>query len=346
MKTSEFDYELPPEIIAQFPVEPRDAARLMVLDREKGGIKHKVFHQLTMDLHPGDLLVLNRTRVIPARLYGSKIPTGGRIEILLLRREAELTWEAIVGGKGMKPGRRFRISPRSSYQGALEGEVLEMLDGPRRLIRFNEDLTGILNEVGHVPLPPYIHREVKDFERYQTVYAQEAGSAAAPTAGLHFTPKLLEKFREIGVGISYVTLHIGLDTFAPVQVQDPKDHHIHTEWCQLSKETADAVNQVRLAGGRVICVGTTTVRTLETAARKVSRGGFVSPFEGATDLYILPGFHFRVVDAMITNFHLPKSTLLMMVSAFTGREEMLRAYRVAKRAGYRFFSFGDAMFIR
>ncbi len=338
MRTADFDYDLPETYIAQEPVEPRDSARLMVLDRATGKITHTVFREIGRFLRPGDLLVANQTRVIPARLFARK-PTGGKVEILLLRREAPAQWQALVRGRGLVAGKRLLLA------NDLEAEIVAVLDGPLRRIRFTRPLDDTLDRLGKVPLPPYIHRPLEDPERYQTVFAREAGSAAAPTAGLHFTPRLLEALRAQGVGFATVTLHVGLDTFAPVKEDDPRKHKIHTEWCEMSAETAAAINRTRAAGGRIVAVGTTSVRTLETAARRARPGEVVSPWAGDTDLFILPGFRFLAVDAMITNFHLPKSTLLMLVSAFAGRERILGAYEVAKQEGYRFFSFGDAMLI-
>lgn len=335
MRTADFDYDLPLERIAQNPVEPRDAARLLVVDRKTGDLAHRTFRDIVEYLAAGDVLVVNQTRVIPARLYGNKLPGGGKVEVLLLKRLDPVTWEAMVGGKGMHPGRRL------DFAGVLQAEILAILDGPERLIRFDEPVELHLDHIGHVPLPPYIHHTHAPAERYQTVYAQTSGSAAAPTAGLHFTPALLERLRGQGITLAMVTLHIGLDTFAPVRVDDPHTHPIHTEWCELTQETADRINQA----ARVICVGTTSVRTVETAAQSASSSQRVAPYEGPTNLYILPGYHFRAVDALITNFHLPKSTLLMMISAFAGRESVLAAYEIAKQDGYRFFSFGDAMLI-
>ncbi len=338
MRTADFDYDLPETYIAQEPVEPRDSARLMVLDRATGKITHTVFREIGRFLRPGDLLVANQTRVIPARLFARK-PTGGKVEILLLRREAPAQWQALVRGRGLVAGKRLLLA------NDLEAEIVAVLDGPLRRIRFTRPLDDTLDRLGKVPLPPYIHRPLEDPERYQTVFAREAGSAAAPTAGLHFTPRLLEALRAQGVGFATVTLHVGLDTFAPVKEDDPREHKIHTEWCEVSAPTAAAINRTRAAGGRIVAVGTTSVRTLETAARRARPGEVVSPWAGDTDLFILPGFRFLAVDAMITNFHLPKSTLLMLVSAFAGRERILGAYEVAKQEGYRFFSFGDAMLI-
>lgn len=339
MKTSDFDYHLPTEYIAQTPLEPRDASRLLVLDRRTGQTAHTVFREIGRFLNPGDLLVLNETRVIPARLDARKVPTGGRLEVLLLRQEDEHTWRALVGGKGMGVGKRLQLD------GGPQGEVIGVLDGATRRIRFDAPLEPYLDRAGRVPLPPYIRAPLGNANRYQTVYASRPGSAAAPTAGLHFTPELLARLEAQGVRRAFVTLHIGLDTFAPVQVDDPRQHHIHTEWCRLPEETAEAVNRTKQAGGRVIAVGTTSARTLESAAPGAPPGQAVAVFEGPTDLFILPGYEFRVVDALVTNFHLPKSTLLMMISAFAGRERVLETYEEAKRAGYRFYSFGDAMLI-
>lgn len=343
MKTSDFDYDLPPEYIAQQPVEPRDASRLMVLERQGGRITHTIFREIGSYLRAGDVLVLNETRVIPARLHARKLPSGGRVEILLLRQVQADVWEALVGGKGLKEGRRIVLE--NVERRDLQAEIVAVLDGARRLIRFSEPLDVHLSLIGHVPLPPYIHAQLNDPERYQTVYARHAGSVAAPTAGLHFTPELLTSLEREGIRIVKLTLHVGLDTFAPVTEANPSEHHIHTEWCQLTAEAAQVINSVRQEGGRVVAVGTTSVRTLETAACDTEAGMTVSPYEGATALYILPGFRFRVVDAMVTNFHLPRSTLIMLVSAFAGRERILAAYEEAKRHGYRFYSFGDAMLI-
>ena len=335
MNTSDFDYPLPEASIAQTPLEPRDSSRLLVLHRDTGELEHGIFRELGDYLRPNDLLVLNRTRVIPARIYARK-STGGRVELLLVRRRDLLRWEALVGGKGLRVGSKLRVDD------GPEATILEFLDGAERLLLFSEPIEPYFPKVGHVPLPPYIHEKLADPERYQTVYAREPGSAAAPTAGLHFTPRLLDELQANGVKIAYVTLHVGLDTFAPVTEENPEKHKIHTEWCELPQETADAVNQTKRAGGRVIAVGTTSVRTLESAA--VERDN-ISFYSGPTKLFILPGFQFKIVDAMITNFHLPKSTLIMLVSAFAGREKILETYETAIREGYRFYSFGDAMLI-
>lgn len=339
LKTADFDYDLPPEYIAQTPVEPRDHSRLLVLQLSTGAIQHDYFYNLGSYLNPGDLLVLNETRVIPARLYARKFPGGGRVEILLLRKNTDSTWEALVGGKGLRPGVEFQVEegPRGAIQAALEGA--------QRLVSFEQPIEAYLPSAGHVPLPPYIHTTLDDPERYQTVYARSPGSAAAPTAGLHFTAGMIERLKKEGVDFASLTLHVGLDTFAPVTEDAPGEHRIHTEWCQVPPVTAAAVNRAHKIGGRIIAVGTTSVRTLESAARQALPGDVISASEGVTDLFILPGYRFLAVDAMITNFHLPKSTLIMLVSAFAGRETILNAYEVAKQHGYRFYSFGDAMLI-
>ena len=339
MRTSDFDYDLPQERIAQTPVTPRHDSRLLVLDRAADTLEHTRFWEIDRFLKPGDLLVINETRVIPARIYARKQPGGGKAELLLLDKQDEFTWTALGGGKGLKPGRRL------SVEDGPEVEILAVLEGAKRLVQFSEPIEPYFNRVGHVPLPPYIHAELADPERYQTVYAREPGSAAAPTAGLHFTTELMNKLHDQGVGFARLDLHVGLDTFAPVTEDDPKEHKIHTEWCELSPETADQINTAKRDGGRIIAVGTTSVRTLETAARRAGEGQVVAPFSGPTDLFILPGYTFKAVDAMVTNFHLPKSTLLMLVSAFAGQERMLETYRTAIGENYRFFSFGDAMLI-
>ncbi len=335
MKTSDFDYHLPPEAIAQTPAEPRDSSRLLVLNRTSEQIEHRTFQQIGEYLRPGDRLVLNQTRVIPARIHAHK-PSGGKIEVLLLRREDERTWECLVGGKGLVTGVRV------SLQDGLNAEIVEVLEGSRRRVRFDEPVEGHLSADGEMPLPPYIHEKLRDPERYQTVYSRTPGSAAAPTAGLHFTPRLLDELQARGVHLTTVTLHVGLDTFAPVTEDDPSEHKIHTEWCELTPQAAEQIRATRQAGGRVIAVGTTSVRTLESAAQGKAQ---IEAFAGPTSIYILPGYRFKAVDAMITNFHLPKSTLIMLVSAFAGRETILKTYQTAIQTGYRFFSFGDAMFI-
>lgn len=338
MKTSDFDYPLPLERIAQTPVEPRHNSRLLVLQRDRAELEHSVFHRIGEYLRPGDLLVINRTRVIPARVYALKA-TGGKIELLLLRREDATTWEVLVGGKGMTVGKTVAIP------GGPQAEVIEVLEGSRRRVRFSEPVEGYLPNIGQMPLPPYIHTHLEDQERYQTVYADRPGSAAAPTAGLHFTPELMQRLRDQGIQFAEVTLHVGLDTFAPVTEDDPGEHKIHTEWCELDAATAQQINATHRAGGRIIAVGTTSVRTLESAAQQAAPGDAVAPFSGPTNIFILPGYTFRAVDGMVTNFHLPKSTLIMLVSAFAGRERILATYQEAVRLQYRFFSFGDAMLI-
>lgn len=352
MKTSDFEYHLPESSIAQTPAEPRDSSRLLVLHRETGELEHRIFRDILDYLRAGDLLVLNQTRVIPARIFAHK-ETGGRVELLLLRRHDALTWDVLVGGKGLRVGKKVRLA------NGPEASIIEVLDGAERVIRFAEPIEPYFSKVGNVPLPPYIHEKLSDPERYQTVYAKEPGSAAAPTAGLHFTPRLLEELQVRGIKIAYVTLHVGLDTFAPVTEDDPEEHKIHTEWCELPQETADRINETKKAGGRVVAVGTTSVRTLESAAADTTVDNSIVdksrlsnleyrivPFTGPTSLFILPGYQFKIVDVMITNFHLPKSTLLMLVSAFAGREKILEAYQIAVTEGYRFYSFGDAMLIR
>lgn len=339
MRTADFDYNLPQERIAQTPVLPRHDSRLLVLDRSGDSLEHTTFWLIDRFLNPGDLLVINETRVIPARIIARKQPGGGKAELLLLEKQDSRTWEALMGGKGLNPGRKLTI------EDGPEVEIIAVLEGPKRLVQFSEPIEPFFDRVGHVPLPPYIHHQLDDPERYQTVYAKDPGSAAAPTAGLHFTPALMDKLSTFGVRFARLVLHIGLDTFAPVTESDPGEHMIHTEWCKLTPETADLINTTKSAGGRIIAVGTTSVRTLETAARDAHLGEVVAPFSGQTDLYILPGYEFKAVDAMVTNFHLPKSTLLMLVSAFAGRERMLRTYQQAIEENYRFFSFGDAMLI-
>ena len=339
MRTSDFDYDLPIERIAQTPIEPRHASRLLVLQRDKPQLEHTIFWNIADYLLPGDLLVINQTRVIPARIFAHK-STGGKIELLLLRRVDLTTWEALVGGKKVRAGTRLTLN------NGPEAEVTAEMEGSRRLVRFAEPVETYLAAAGQMPLPPYIHERLTDPERYQTVYARESGSAAAPTAGLHFTPELMTRLEEKGVQFARVTLHVGLDTFAPVTEDDPLEHKIHTEWCELGAETAAQINQTKKRGGRIIAVGTTSVRTLESAARAAATGNVVGAYTGPTDLFILPGYRFRAVDAMITNFHLPKSTLLMLVSAFVGSERILAAYAEAVRLNYRFFSFGDAMLIK
>jgi S-adenosylmethionine:tRNA ribosyltransferase-isomerase len=346
MKTSDFDYHLPPDLIAQTPIEPRDASRLMVVHRATGQIEHRLFRDVGAYLRPGDLLVANQTRVIPARLKGRKAGTGGKVELLLLARRDEHTWEALVGGKGLRPGQRIELSG-----GQATAEIVAETESGGRLVRFDPPIGPLLDELGEVPLPPYVHQPLVDRDRYQTVYARVEGSSAAPTAGLHFTPELLLDLRRMGVELAFLTLHIGLDTFRPVKEEEVEAHHIHTEWFELSAEAAEQINRARLEGRRVIAVGTTAVRALESAARTCSPDGqscgwqTVAAYAGPTGLFIYPGHRFRVVEAMITNFHLPRSTLLMLVSAFAGRDLILRAYDEAIRQRYRFYSFGDAMLL-
>ena len=338
MRTSDYDYDLPLDRIAQSPIEPRHNSRLLVMNRDSEMVEHTAFHQIGKFLYPGDVLVINQTRVIPARIFARK-PTGGRIEVLLLRLESECVWEVLIGGKKVRSGSRLDI------EGGPGLEVISVVDGPRSLVRFDRPIEPYLPLVGQMPLPPYIHEPLADPERYQTVYAEQSGSVAAPTAGLHFTPELIAQLENKGILFVRITLHVGLDTFAPVNEEDPKEHAIHREWCELSSRAATILNAARQAGNKIVAVGTTSVRTLESAARLASEGETVAAYSGATDLYILPGFQFKAVDGMITNFHLPRSTLLMLVSAFAGRERMLKVYQEAIEKEYRFYSFGDAMII-
>lgn len=342
MKTSDFDYHLPESSIAQTPIEPRDSSRLLVLNRDSGEIEHRFFRDVKLFLRPNDLLILNQTRVIPARIFAKK-ESGGKVELLLLRKRDDLTWESLVGGKGLRVGKLVFVEFENKK---IQVEILEILEGSERLIKFSEPIEPYFPKIGNIPLPPYIHEKLSDPERYQTVFSKETGSAAAPTAGLHFTPELLDEIKNMGVKIGYVTLHVGLDTFAPVNEENPEEHKIHSEWCELSQETADLINETKRNGGRVIAVGTTSVRTLESAGQQSLISNYlISAFSGPTSIYILPGYQFKVVDAMITNFHLPKSTLIMLVSAFAGREKILETYNTAIKEGYRFYSFGDAMLI-
>jgi S-adenosylmethionine:tRNA ribosyltransferase-isomerase len=344
VKTADFDYYLPPELIAQTPIEPRDASRLMVLNRDTREITHRHFCDLPNFLRSGDLLVYNESRVIPARLFARK-PTGGKVEILLLRQRADDTWETLVGGKRVGPGMRLTLldDPEGEPTDAT-AEVIEIGERGMRVLAFNRPVLPLARDVGIAPLPPYIHTPLKDADRYQTIYARVPGSAAAPTAGLHFTPELLHELRDVGVRSAFVNLHIGLDTFRPVSEERVEAHHMHTEYASLTKKSAALINRARVEGGRVIAVGTTSVRVLESAAAQ-SPTSNLQPFDGPTDLFIYPGYRFRVVDALITNFHLPRSTLLMLVAAFTGKELLDHAYAEAIRERYRFYSFGDAMLI-
>lgn len=338
MKTSDFNYHLPPECIAQTPIEPRDQSRLLVLNRDNQTLEDAIFKDIGGYLKDGDLLVINQTRVIPARIFARK-PTGGRVELLLLKRLAPDVWEALVGGKRVLPGMTLQVV------GGPAVEVLADLGGSRRKVKFLSELEDLLPDVGQMPLPPYIHTHLQNPERYQTVYSKESGSAAAPTAGLHFTPRLMTELEQVGIRFARVTLHVGLDTFAPVMEEDPGDHVIHSEWCEITPEASELINRTKEEGGRVIAVGTTSVRTLESAAAASKEEGRVVPISGPTQLFILPGFKFKVVDAMVTNFHLPQSSLIMLVSAFAGRDRVLGAYQTAVERGYRFYSFGDAMLI-
>lgn len=343
MRTDDFDYDLPSGLIAQHPAEPRDGCRLLVVDRRSGQIDHRVFTDIVDYLREGDLLVVNETRVLPARLIGVKDETGGSVEILLLRERYTNAWECLV-----KPGRRIKPGARIIFDGgAMTGLVVDVLDeSGGRLVQFtvhSGSFLDVVHRIGKMPLPPYITGELADPELYQTVFAKEERSAAAPTAGLHFTPELLERVRGAGVDVRTVELDVGLDTFRPVSEDDPHNHHIHTEHFSVGPQTADAVNETKVRGGRVIAVGTTSVRALESAYSAADGG--VVPASGSTDLFILPGFRFEVVDALVTNFHVPRSTLLMMVSAFAGRDLVLNAYGEAIEKRYRFLSFGDAMLL-
>lgn len=334
MRTSDFDYYLPKELIAQIPCEPRDHSRLMVVHRRTGVLEHRRFFELDEYLRSGDLLVLNNSRVIPAKLLGRKIDGGGKVDLLLLRQKGPAVWEALA-----RPLRRLRPGTRVQF-GDKEGLVLERTEKGTLLVRLDDE--ALMERIGQVPLPPYIHAPLQDPERYQTVYSQVKGSVAAPTAGLHFTPELMARLRKKGVEFAFITLHVGLGSFRPVKVDDPEKHELAAEYCEIGPEAAEMVNSAREDGRRVVCVGTTTVRALEGA---INASGKVEPFQGLNSLYILPGYRFRVVDALLTNFHLPRSTLLMLVCAFAGRKLVLRAYEEAIRRGYRFYSFGDAMLI-
>ncbi len=343
MKRQDFYYDLPQDLIAQHPVEPRDHSRMLVLDRAAKSLADRHFYDITEYLRPGDCLVLNDSRVLPARLYGRRKETGAAVELLLLTPRGEDTWEVLAGpGRKAKPGNVLTFG-----EGRLEAEVLDVVNEGNRLVRFRYDRQGgnfysLLEEIGQMPLPHYITERLEDKERYQTVYSRELGSAAAPTAGLHFTPELLQKLREAGVETAFVTLHVGLGTFRPVKVDDITEHKMHSEHYELTPETADKINRARARGGRVIAVGTTSCRTLESIGL---RDGRVEPGEGWTDIFIYPGYRFQVLDGLLTNFHLPESTLIMLVSAFAGYDFTMRAYRHAVEEKYRFFSFGDAMLI-
>ena len=340
MKTSDFYYDLPEELIAQDPLEDRTASRLLVLDRKTGAVKHKIFSDVIDYLNKGDCLVINNTRVIPARLIGEKEGTGGKVEVLLLKRRANDVWETLV-----KPGKKLRPGARVTFgDGRLKAEILEIAEEGNRLVRFYYEgiFEEILDSLGEMPLPPYITHKLEDKEMYQTVYAKYDGSAAAPTAGLHFTKELLNKIEEKGIKIASITLHVGLGTFRPVKVDDVNNHHMHTEWYEVNAEAADIINETKRNGGRVICVGTTSCRTIESVA---DENGYMKAKTGETDIFIYPGYKFKVMDGLITNFHLPESTLVMLVSAFAGKENVLAAYETAVKERYRFFSFGDAMIL-
>lgn len=340
MNVKDYDYDLPEELIAQDPLEDRSSSRLMVLDRQTGDVEHRHFTDILEYLHPGDCLVINNTKVIPARLFGVKEDTQAKIEVLLLKRKENDIWETLVKpGKKAKPGTKLVFG-----DGLLTAEVVDVVEEGNRLIQFHYDgiFEEILDQLGQMPLPPYITHQLKDKNRYQTVYAKYDGSAAAPTAGLHFTKELLQKVKDMGVDIAEVTLHVGLGTFRPVKVDNVLDHHMHSEFYMVSQEAADKINRAKESGHRVIAVGTTSTRTLEAAA---DENGRLHETSGWTEIFIYPGYQFKVIDALITNFHLPQSTLVMLVSALAGREHVLHAYETAVKERYRFFSFGDAMFI-
>lgn len=341
MKTSDFYYDLPEELIAQTPVEPRDSSRMLIYDRAKKEISHKHFYDVIDYLNEGDTLIVNDSRVLPARIYGTKIPTGANVEFLLLKQKEEKVWETLV-----KPGKKARTGDKFSFgDGIMTATVIDVLEDGNRIVQFEceNNFFETLDKIGQMPLPPYIHEKLKDKERYQTVYSHELGSAAAPTAGLHFTKELMKKIKDKGVNIGYVTLHVGLGTFRPVKVNDVTTHKMHSEHFEVPKETADLIRKTKENGKRVIAVGTTSCRTLESVAKE---HGEVVPCDGWTDIFIYPGFEFKVLDGLITNFHLPESTLIMLVSAFAGYEETMEVYKTAVEEKYRFFSFGDSMFIK
>ena len=338
MKLTDFSYELPKEMIAQHPAEPRDHARLMLYDKKTGAVEHKHFYDLVDELQAGDVLVFNDSKVIPARLYGKRVPTGGKVEVLLLTPVGEDRWEVLV-----KPGKKALPGTTIEFPGGLQAEVLDRTDFGGRVVHFTYDgvFDDIIDQIGEMPLPPYIHEKMEDPDEYQTVYARERGSAAAPTAGLHFTDELLQKIRDKGVEEVFVTLHVGLGTFRPVEEENIEDHQMHSEFYSITPEAADAINRAKAEGRRIIAVGTTSIRTLESAGTT----GTLKAGSGWTNIFIYPGFTFHIVDALVTNFHLPESTLLMLISALSTREQILHAYDIAVREKYRFFSFGDAMFI-
>ncbi len=367
METAEFNYDLPQHLIAQEPLEKRDASKLLILDKVSGAIKHRHFSDIGDYLKAGDVLVANNSRVIPARLFGKKVGTGGKVEILLLEQMANGKWQGMVGGKRVREGTQIQLYDAEGGETDIVATVVKALEGSQRKIEFDRPIEPLLDTLGHVPLPPYIHQPLSNGERYQTIYSRPSGSAAAPTAGLHFTPDLLLSLRERGILFETVTLHVGLDTFKPVTAETIENHTIHSEWATLSPETARRINEAKLAGGRIVAVGTTSVRVLETAALRSA--GITGPlqtisardisgettdicpwrpvaaFEGRSDLYIYPGYRYRAVDMLITNFHLPQSTLLMLVSALIGQENLITAYAEAIQQNYRFYSFGDAMLI-
>ena len=338
LKTEDFHYYLPQTHIAQTPIEPRDHSRLMVWNRTTQELAHKKFFEIEEFLNPGDVLVVNQTKVIPARLFARK-PSGGKVEILLLKKHENNIWECLVGGKRVYAGLVLHTDV------GVDIKVLTNLEGSERLIEFSDVIEPHLQNIGQMPLPPYIHTHLENQDRYQTVFANEIGSAAAPTAGLHFTNELMDRLKSKGVLFCQITLHVGLDTFAPVTEENPENHRIHTEWCEISPSAANLINQTARNGGRIIAVGTTSVRTLETGAKFAQNSDLIGAYTGPTNIYILPGYSFKVVQAMITNFHLPKSSLIMLVSAFTGREKILDLYKKAIDENYRFYSFGDAMLI-
>ena len=360
MDLNELEYDLPQNLIAQTPIEPRDSSRLLVLDRTSGTIEHKTFRNIVEFLHPGDLLVANESRVIPARIFGSKQDSGGKVEILLLQKISDRCWKALVGGARTRLNTIIKLDRSTTSSQIINStpdqfscRVLELRERGERILEFSESIDENLDILGTMPLPPYIHRPLENQERYQTIYSKTLGSSAAPTAGLHFTPDLLLKLRDMDIDFGFVTLHIGIDTFRTITENTIEDHAIHQEWCFLDTRVAEQVNQTKIKGGRVVAVGTTSVRVLETAARhgmlqspnEVCPWRTVAPYEGFTDLYITPGFQFRVVDVLLTNFHLPKSSLLALVMAYAGKDKIKRAYSQAIEEEYRFYSFGDAMLI-
>ncbi len=338
MKTEDFNYYLPEDRIAQTPIDPRDHSKLLVWDRSDRLLFHRKFFEIEEFLRPGDLLVINQTKVIPARIFVKK-PSGGIVEILLLKKRQAEIWECLVGGKRVNAGIEFQTET------GIKIKVIENLEGSQRLIQFSDPIEPYLTDFGQMPLPPYIHTPLSNQDRYQTIFAKENGSAAAPTAGLHFTNELINKLELNGIQFCKITLHVGLDTFAPVTEEDPEHHKIHTEWCEISKNAANMINQTSKNGNRIIAVGTTSVRTLETGVKYAADGDIVGEFMGPTNIFILPGYKFKVVEGMITNFHLPKSSLIMLVSAFVGRDTILDLYQTAINDQYRFYSFGDAMLL-